>query len=478
MDINQRKEDYFVRATFKTKLQCIHNVLCKIYLPKNTTEKPYIKIRPTKEQYEILSRAFVASLHVKTINKCTLYAKEVYFKNPIETYWGNIAEYCIDGNIEGLYTIIPSPNNSPNTSVLFSITPNKEMPIFKIIQNFPDGSTKVETINDMEFVFKNKLKISFDKHYRFEHHNDMTCKQSHLVMTLIYNSAINNIHKFKELILPKVDNVLLLLSFITQTRTAWVQFNVTIKNYRYTYYRGNYRFPTGKSEYDHMSSIVEQRNIKNFIQHSYDILLNSPYKNSTEKAIYSLTPDSDRFIEDKFLSLFAGFEAIILDYRRNNNLENIVSEEQWPKIKKKLQFLIKKPLKEELNAEKRDFIYKKLDELNRVSLRDAYTSFCRKYNQLDTTDLWPIFACGKNIGLSQIRNKIIHGDTINLENILWIALENLRYVLERIILVLLEYDVNDTYISQKYLAKNISSIDKLPEAREKTAELFLEHKTK
>ncbi len=114
-------------------------------------------------------------------------------------------------------------------------------------------------------------------------------------------------------------------------------------------------------------------------------------------------------IEASFLRMFSGLETLILDFRRRENIEFILSEEDWPGLKSYIEKCIKNSTNPNLGKEQRKSICRNLDGLNRVSLREAFEAFCEKYS-VDLSDLWPIFREGRKVGLADIRNKLIHGD--------------------------------------------------------------------
>ena len=59
------------------------------------------------------------------------------------------------------------------------------------------------------------------------------------------------------------------------------------------------------------------------------------------------------------------------------------------------------------------------------------------------SDLWPIFE-GNSDGnsLYGIRNRLAHGSRMELDSVYLIAQEQLQFLLERLILVLLDFDYN------------------------------------
>ncbi len=167
-----------------------------------------------------------------------------------------------------------------------------------------------------------------------------------------------------------------------------------------------------------------------------------------------------------FLNMFAGLETLILDFKRREGLEFVLPKPVWGVFKKYLENCVKKSTEPKLERKQRASIYQKIDELNRVSLREAFDAFCEKYS-IDITDLWPVFEEKGVTGLSDIRNKLIHGDPFptDLFGGLSVANEHLEYTLERVILRVLGWDVGKTNISPAYLVANLCAIKELPSAQ-------------
>ena len=69
-------------------------------------------------------------------------------------------------------------------------------------------------------------------------------------------------------------------------------------------------------------------------------------------------------------------------------------------------------------------------------------------------------------GLTDIRNKLIHGDPFphDLFGALIVANEHLQYTLERVLVRVLGWDVGETKVKPSYLRVNLCAIKELPSA--------------
>ena len=172
--------------------------------------------------------------------------------------------------------------------------------------------------------------------------------------------------------------------------------------------------------------------------------------------------------------MFAGLESLILGFRRKENLELVIDDEKdWNSIKKKIKKNIFKTIKQVLTKDQRGYIYRKLEDLNRIPLQIAFENFCNAYD-IDLSDLWPLFNKNNTIGLSDIRNKLIHGDEFHVKyhDALWVAEENLRFILERSLTKILGWPVEKTEVSKDILLKNSTAIKMMKDEQKKLSNII------
>lgn len=282
----------------------------------------------------------------------------------------------------------------------------------------------------------------------------------YLIAIVTGNIAITNLSDVLLKIKPMLDEFLLLISFAFRTCIVWTGFELTLENHQHcTYYRGNCSFPDGKGRPSIRDGVVEFREFKNFMDHVYPVFKKSTYKESLKRAIYVLCPGNSQniILEENYLILFAALEAIVLTYRRTTNKEFIFNTTQF----KKLARAIKDTIKDKIDNETQyNEVCSKLSELNRVALRTVFDDFC-KNNSIDLSSLWPVFEKSDHKpGLSDIRNKLVHGDTQEMLGFLSYAHEHLQYVLERVVCSLLDWPLERTEINSETLEREIVSVNK------------------
>lgn len=476
------KENYSLRATFIVDDVSIPNVLCKIYLPERVLEKPCMKLLPTKDQYDKLSRSFKGSFKAEIKGKDGIIREQiespvVYFKNNSTIYWEEgVSESSMDGEPQDLTitSFLTSTSDEDHSSVIFWLSPNEMLSPVMMCENSYDGSIKVKRLFSYEFLIDDNIKLKFDKYYRSKKtDNKDTIRWSFLVSCTELDNLSHDTQKIRSEVLPKIDDFILISSLASRTRTACLGFQLTNQNIHSSYYRGNFSFPTGSSEPSFDQGLVWGKDFEEFVNHCYIAFSKYPNKDALRRVIWTLVPGESKLLEEKFLSLFSGVETLLLEYRRQEKLEFIFENDTWKGIRKQIEKFIKDISNPELEKKQRSFMYKKIGELNRISLSDVLTHFCEKYD-LDLEDLWPVFADRGKVSLSDIRNSLIHGETFSnrCRDAVVVACDNLKWILERMILKILEWPIDRTEVEAGFLKRNSHSLVIMPEEQEKIAKIF------
>ncbi len=257
-------------------------------------------------------------------------------------------------------------------------------------------------------------------------------------------------------LIKEIEYIILLISLASRNHAICLGWEILDSNHRFTYYYGNINLNKNKVPLS-IPSIVESYNLNEFLKISKKSLDKYKNKLSISSSIHTSLFAYDGFLERSFLSLFSALEGLILDFRKSHNAESIIPTEDWPHWRDKFQTAIGKINDTEekynkLTKEQRRKIYKKLDELNRVSLSDAFEIFCSHYN-IPHDDLWPLFGNKEIIGLSEIRNLLAHGTPLpkNIANIILSAKIHLHFLLDRSLLRILNWDIYKSTTSPDFI---------------------------
>ncbi|WP_320043499.1 hypothetical protein [uncultured Desulfobacter sp.] len=471
----QREENYSIKATFITDEKQYHRLPCKVYLPERIFEKPFFFIGPIDEKNKEIFDLFEARFRTDFGNVIGQEEPRTYLDSPIVYFSSKQIKYNNDsGSIrtmkaepQDLHVIdnhkLTVEKNDVN-HLTFWLSPNSFLTPSATRESSFSGDITYEKVNPIEFYIKNNLRLSFAKHYKSKDlENGDLIQWSYLVAETETDIPIRESDTLKTKLLPDIDDFLLLVSFATRFRTSclgWAGYDDSCTT---TFYRGNYVFPNNEKQ-DWNRGILDITRFNDFIEKCYPIFLRHSNKHLLRSALHSIVPVKSYTLEASFLRLFAGLETLILSFRRENDLEYIVPvDEEWTELRKLLQKYIKSIDTPTLSKAQRKLIYPKLGELNRVSIREAFNRFSTEY-RLKLDDLWPVFGDKASVGLVDIRNKIIHGDPFSHDvfDCLMVALEHLKYTLERMILTFLEWDVDDSLINPRYLKSRDTTIKDLP----------------
>jgi len=485
-----REENHLVKATLIINGAEISGVPCKIYLPERIDEKPYVILKPTKEDakrimasYRGELKADVYGLDKKT--QITIETPEVYFSGSSIKHWGDdIYDCTIPGEPQDLHIIEHYRDNkrSKKTQITFWVSPNSFLTPFMSPTSSYTGDIKYERFRNVEFIIKDEVKLVFDQHFRSKSaKNGDLIQWSFLVARAELGVPANDMETLKKSILPDIDDLLIIASFAARQRTVCLGWNASDKNSFTTFYRGNYAFPHADSDSSVHNGVIDIKDFERFMQTCYLVFLQYENKLGLRNALHSIVPVKSGTMETSFLKMFAGLESLILDFKRKEALEFVLSDNNdWTALKNYLQNCIKNSTEPKLKSEQRASIYRKLDELNRVSLREAFDVFCSNYS-IDLSDLWPIFGEKKNriVGLADIRHKLIHGDPFPPDMIgaLVVAKEHLICILERVISRVLQWNVAETKVTPIYLRNHLSIIKDMPSAQVRFSEyIYMDHR--
>lgn len=475
-----REENHLVKATMIVNGNEITNVPCKIFLPERIQEKPWVVLKPSKEDaYRIMAsnkgvlRGSVCGFDKE--KELTIEAPEVYFSGSSTKHWGDgISDSTILGEPQDLHIIhhLRANENDQQTQIVFWISPNRFLTPFMSSTSSYTGDLKYERVRNVEFVIKNEVRLVFDEHFRSKTaDNGDFIQWSFLVACAELDVLADDVATLKKNVLPDVDDFLLIASFAARQRTACLGWTSVDKNSYATFYRGNYVFPDFDSDDSLNNGLIDIKEFERFMQTCYPAFLGFENKLAIRNALYSAVPSQSRTLEATFLRIFAGLEALVLDFRRREDHEFVVPKSNWTSLRKYLQKCIKNSTEPKLNSEQRASMYCKLDELNRVSLQEAFVLFCKKYS-IDLADLWPIFGENNLAGLVDIRNKLIHGDPFphDMFGSLVVAKEHLVYILERVLTRIFKWDIAETKINPDYLRTHMLVIKDMPLERTKLSE--------
>jgi hypothetical protein len=471
------KEDYFIVSVIDVGNFSV-KVPCKLYLPRSIYEKPKIVLRPESEEFHIIVNCFIYSLKNHMANQESevgLYisSPKVYFKGAADKRWGGVlSEKVIFGAPQDLYVLrkIKEHGESSNSEFHFWLNENEAISPFLFPSFDVDGSVEVKRFSESSYELVSGDIITIDRQFRYQKTKDGMLQTSNLIGKVKNNTSINDASHVNKNLLKIIDDFLLMVTFCSRHKTLCLGWDAYNEVYAGAYYRGDYAFPESESKGDFEEGLFYRDRFEKGLKEVYDNFCVLEDKESFRAGVLALSPGYHKTVESDFLSLYSGIESVILNYSRKNDDEFVIEGFSWKCLEKDLRRVVKKheSTKGEENANVRENLYQKLAGLNRTSLRDCFFKVCDDLH-VPFDDLWPLYSRKGVVSnlpdLSTIRNKLTHGDTgflIDFEMLI-IARDNLRYLLERLMLRILGVSLSDSQVFYMGLHDNGKKLKKLNE---------------
>ena len=417
MTPNEKPSHQFL-ATIRSGEKVFDKVLVKAFVPRRMTEPLALVLIPSKELTWALTNLFEFSLTAEVRGfsgkiEGMFKAERIYSEGSTTTSWGrDLHETQIKAVPYDFATCdIREHPDIPKGEVSgrFWLTPCQLLSPQKLVERSYTGEVKVKTIKQLQFALSNKLLLSFDFIYRhFDEHNEDRVSFSELVANFKDTGLIGSTNNIQAACLGALDDFLLITSFAARHRCICLGWEAFDSDGQVTFYRRGYTIPTPKPKAGISDSLINNQYFEDFLKTVYDQFIKTEPKEFIRQALHALTSENST-IELKFIRLFSALETLVLKHRRDTNTEFIFPPLEWKDIEARLCEAVKAIPAFAKDKAKRRSAYENLSGLNRISFRTAYTDFCSHY-QIKTDDLWPI--CGKREAtpLTEMRNRLVHGE--------------------------------------------------------------------
>jgi hypothetical protein len=358
-----------------------------------------------------------------------------------------------------------SDSEEPKTTqIVFWLTPNKSLKPLSSYESSYLGNVQVKRAWTYDFPLGNR-RIVFDQHYTSEVRGPRFVQWPQLVGVVETDAEPNDDpQSVAERLLPELDDLLLVISLASATRTACIGWNASNGKQDTNYYRRDIAVPNGESDHRLHAGLVHQEKFVRFVTHCAEKLRELPEKQAARNAMWALVALQAPTLEEGFRTVFAALEDIVLAFRRARGFEFTLDEVRWSHLRLELRATIKaSSLK--CSKHERSLLYTKLDEVNRVPLKFALEQFCLHYG-VDLDDLWPVFGGQGGDGLYEIRNRLVHGGNIPLDSVdaLMLASRHLHWTLARVLVARLGWYEHETSVS-RYILERSAAITGVPAAR-------------
>ena len=331
----------------------------------------------------------------------------------------------------------------------FWITPSRQLSPKSIIKSEFDGNVSVKTVCNSNFVITKDISLDFINYYfHFDDPKQKNVRSSKSVLAANFNGEIDI--QNGEDIFDDLDLFLKLVSFSERRKVMSYGYKAFIDNEFIDFFRGDISIPKENIDHSINDVLIQPSNFQDFINHSLITANDCTFKDYLFDAISKASYCKYANIESEYLSYYAAIENLVNGYKDEHSLHFILDNESWNKFNKDLRKFIKNHDYFKNEKIKRKLIYEKISELNRVSFGSIFKSFCQFY-KIDLSDLWSIG--GQDHSLAQIRNLLIHGGRFEREklNLLIKAKSHLKWILERCILRVLDWEIEHSNVSAAFL---------------------------
>lgn len=269
--------------------------------------------------------------------------------------------------------------------------------------------------------------------------------------------------------LDAVDDLLAIVSFASRHRVACLAVDTsTDDGHHFRFYRRHVSRPS-KNQQDRDDEVIDHADFYDFLPRAHEAFLATGPDELVRHSLHVSVPGRDRTVESSFASLFAAVESLVLWFRRQHDLEFAVMGEDWARLKPDLLLLLRQHPVFTGDPERKErggFVRANLTALQRVPFNTAFRKFCSHF-AVPTDDLWPMASVQGDVGLADIRNRVVHGSTFDRRqfNALATAADHLQWLLERMLLRVLDWPIDRSNVSGERLARMRAAYQELGDAR-------------
>lgn len=447
---------YTFKATLFEGENSLDNVQCELIVPTEPNKGAELYFFPTEEVYLTLKKLEKIRFESDNLSsdpdvRHIIYSDEDYYFNQEIEFTSDGRKFVCSAIISDLYEKNEyKGDNSTKHGGIFLLSRRSALIRGPIISK-DTYEMKLKYSNPIILEIDINRMLTFKPRFKYINPSDeQDVVELESIAEIDDNSDLldeQQISTYTE----NLDVYLLLVSFVERQRLSWNErcywFEGKTVNHRKAVVYDAIR-PTSPFLF---AKIIVPFGIEEFCNKTYRVFMsftNEQRKFLSQALNYCLMRENET-AEATFLRLYSAVESTISFFKVTNNIESILDDNKWKSFKKDLKLWIKSHpvFSEAIN--KRKLIYEKVSELNRMSFASLIQSLIDQ-EKVDVSDLWPLTDSSEGISLSEIRNILIHGQLLNKKqyDALMIATEHLRWTVERILLTILKWPINDTSISK------------------------------
>ena len=263
---------------------------------------------------------------------------------------------------------------------------------------------------------------------------------------------------------PRVEDAVLLLSFLTATRTLISGASTWDDDQQYEYFQPRFGFPDDARTGPFRYGLVALNRLEQCFATAWTQWQSSPNVAHLRNAIYALLPGTNVATLLSFQRCYGALERLVKAYSPSEvNCRGATSSSPIAANLRRLRSRIA----DDEEAEVIESLDAAINKFSEPTFRDRFSGF-RSHWKIPLDDLWPMFAIRS--GLTFLRNRIAHGATFEeseeAEFSLWIAQQHLEFTLGRVICAILDIQLDDTELAPNKHATDLTMFTKFSAAIE------------
>lgn len=460
-----RKKNLRFNAELQFEKITLENVPCEIVFPKAQDKKVVLEAQLKANEFSPSKIPFIFSLRATFSNAQSsllkISAETVYNLGVKTSYVTTNQEYSVlraePVNLKIQEFIQPSEDQKKSKSFYFWLTQSIQLAPFYSTELHYNGDISVKTYKYKEFEIVEGLKFSFINYYF--HYNDPTRKNKRISESVLAAEFLGfTEQRLGENIFPEIGIFLKLVSFSERRKVVCYGYKGILESEIIDFYRGDISVPEEDFNHSRNEVLVNAKDFEEFIQKSLSAGKKCSFREHLFDAIGKVAYREYSSLESEYLSYYSALENLINGYRDAHKFHYILEKNNYKIFSKNLKFFIKNHdlfkdnNQEESRSKKRQLIYEKIAELNRISFGTAFKAFCEFY-QVDLHDLWSLGGGEVSTSLTKIRNRLIHGGRFERAeyDAVICAKTHLKWTVERCILRVLDWDIEKSNVRPLFL---------------------------
>jgi hypothetical protein len=448
----RRDPDYTVSATITTPHgNVVADVPCRVYLPRSMRGRPYLEFDLAEAQKGPLTVAeFSVRAHAEIPSGVISVRSDIVITQgwSEESWGGKFIRCTMPGEPWDLELTIGGSASDDDViqNGTFWLTPNRLLSPRLMSLFSPTGAVEMTTARELAFELPDAL-VHFRRHFHHEQKKSAVLRTSELVAEVNDKLQRAGLDHF----VNELDDILLLTSLATRHRCVCRGWRVAVANCETLFYRSRLAVPKDR-EISAQETLIDDPEFNDFLKQAFATFRQNDGREALRQAIDLLVSSQEGTIEASFLKCFAALETLVTLYRQSAGLGTILDPQSWATFEKDFKSFIKSHALFKEDSARRNLVYQKREELNRVAFGTVYrkcTESLLKYGFHDD-DLWPVVGLSRGLSLAEIRNRIVHGVVFTppQQEALFKSLIHLRWCVERMVLAFLEWPLERSLVGR------------------------------